>query len=116
MQDFDELKQIKAQCLRDITEALPDYVNRLNSIDTRLLPYVEDAISNNASHANLYELLGIRKELRLMDSYDLDPERVKRSLRAVNLMEQGLREKKHKMDQIDSGLKQIQDALAKMKV
>ena len=35
-------------------------------------------------------------------------------LRAVNLMEQGLREKKHKMDQIDSGLKQIQDALAKM--
>ena len=35
-------------------------------------------------------------------------------LRAVNLMEQGLREKKHKVDQIDSGLKQIQDALAKM--
>ena len=35
-------------------------------------------------------------------------------LRAVNLMEQGLREKKHKLDQIDSGLKQIQDALAKM--
>ena len=37
-------------------------------------------------------------------------------LRAVNLMEQGLREKKHKMDQIDSGLKQIQDALAKMEL
>ena len=35
-------------------------------------------------------------------------------LRAVNLMEQGLREKKHKIDQIDSGLKQIQDALSKM--
>ena len=46
MQDFDELKQIKAQCLADITEALPNYVNRLNSIDERLLPYVEDAISN----------------------------------------------------------------------
>jgi len=83
MQDFDELKKLKAQCLADITEALPNYVNRLNSIDTRLLPYVEDAISNNASHANLYELLGIRKEMRLMDSYDLDPERVKRSLRAI---------------------------------
>ena len=37
-------------------------------------------------------------------------------LRAVNLMQQGLTEKKHKMDQIDSGLKQIQDALAKMEV
>ena len=35
-------------------------------------------------------------------------------LRAVNLMQQGLQEKKHKMDQIDSGLKQIQDALEKM--
>ena len=35
-------------------------------------------------------------------------------LRAVNLMQQGLQEKKHKMEQIDSGLKQIQDALAKM--
>ncbi|MBR2776276.1 MAG: hypothetical protein IKD75_04045, partial [Prevotella sp.] len=83
MTDFDELKQTKAQCLRDITEALPDYVNRLNSIDTRLLTYIEDAISNNASHANLYELLGIRKEMRLMDSYDLDPARVKRSLSAI---------------------------------
>ena len=83
MTDFDELKQTKAQCLRDITEALPDYVNRLNSIDTRLLTYIDDAISGNASHANLMELLGIRKEMRLMDSYPLDPERVKRSLRAI---------------------------------
>ena len=35
-------------------------------------------------------------------------------LKAVNLIQQGLNEKKHKMDQIDSGLKQIQEALAKM--
>lgn len=35
-------------------------------------------------------------------------------LRAVNLMQQGLQEKKHKMEQIDSGLKQIQDTLEKM--
>ena len=56
MTDFDELKQTKAQCLADITEALPDYVNRLNSIDTRLLTYIDDAISGNASHANLMEL------------------------------------------------------------
>ena len=66
MTDFDELKQTKAQCLRDITEALPDYVNRLNSIDTRLLTYIDDAISGNASHANLMELLGIRKGASLV--------------------------------------------------
>ena len=35
-------------------------------------------------------------------------------LRAVNLMQHGLQEKKHKMEQIDSGLKQIQAALDNM--
>ena len=83
MQDFDELKKLKAQCISDIRDALPRYADRLNKCDERLMIYIEDAISGNASHANLYELLGIRKEMRLMDSYDLDPERVKRSLRAI---------------------------------
>lgn len=81
--DFEELRQAKAQCLDDLRTHLPDYANRLNSIDPRLMAYIEDAISNDGSHANLYELLGIRKEMRLMDSYDMDPERVKRSLRAI---------------------------------
>ena len=45
MTDFDELKQTKAQCLADITEALPDYVNRLNGCDERLMQYIDDAIS-----------------------------------------------------------------------
>ena len=89
MTDFDELKQTKAQCLSDIREALPQYANRLNACDERLMIYIEDAISGNASHANLYELLGIRKEMRLMDSYDLDPQRVKRSLRAIEGQWQG---------------------------
>jgi hypothetical protein len=35
-------------------------------------------------------------------------------LRAVNLMQQGLMEKKHKMELIECGLKQIQDALEKI--
>ena len=81
--DLEELRQAKAQCLDDLRTHLPDYANRLNSIYPRLMAYVEDAISNDGSHANLYELLGIRKELRLMDSYDMDPERVQRSLRAI---------------------------------
>ena len=80
---MDNLKQAKAQCLQDISTHLPDYVQRLNAIDDRLVPYIEDAISNDGSHANLYELLGIRKELRLMDSYEVDVERVQRTLRAI---------------------------------
>ena len=35
-------------------------------------------------------------------------------LRAVNLMQQGLTERKHKMEQVENGLNQIQAALIKM--
>ena len=83
MQDFEQLKQAKEQCIADIAGHLPDYANRLNSIDERLMIYIEDALSNNASHANLMELLGIRKTLRLMDSYKLDPDRAHRKLKAI---------------------------------
>ena len=51
MQDFDELKKLKAQCIADIREALPLYANRLNSIDQRLMTYIEDAISGEGSHS-----------------------------------------------------------------
>ena len=83
MQDFNQLKQAKEKCLNDLVGALPLYRERLDSIDPRLYVYIDDALSNHASHANLYELLGIRKEFRLLDSYDLDPARVQRSLRAI---------------------------------
>ena len=83
MIDNQEYWNNKAQCLSDIREALPRYSDRLNECDERLMQYIEDAISNNASHSNYYELLGIRKELRLMDSYALDIHRVQRTLRAI---------------------------------
>ena len=83
MQDFQDYWKKKAQCLLDIQEALPRYADRLNECDERLMIYIEDAISNNASHANFYELLGIRKELRLRDSYKMDVPRVHRTLRAI---------------------------------
>ena len=94
MQDFNELQQAKAVCLKDITEALPRYSERLADIDQRLTEYVEDAVSGNASHANIYELLGIRKTLRLMDSYDMDVPRVHRTLRAIEGVWQGGRHQK----------------------
>lgn len=79
-EDFDKLK---AQCLTDIEEALPRYRERLDAIDPRLCIYIDDAISNHGSHSNIYEDLGIRKCLRLMDSYEIDVERVQRTLRAI---------------------------------
>ena len=80
---MEDLQKAKAQCLEDLSTNLHNYVNRLNNIDIRLLAYVEDAISNNGSHANLYELLGIRKVFRLMDSYLMAPKRVQTTIRAI---------------------------------
>ena len=80
MEDF---KKAKAKVLHDLTEALPKYRERLDAIDSRLYEYASDAISNDGSHANLYELLGIRKELRLMDSYQVNPQRVQMTVRAI---------------------------------
>ena len=80
---MENLKKAKLQCLSDIRELLPFYADRLNAVDPRMMMYIEDAISNDGAHCNLYEALGIRKTLRLMDSYDLDPDRVKRTLRAI---------------------------------
>ena len=79
-EDFDKLK---AQCLTDIEEALPRYRKRLDAIDPRLCIYIDDAISNHGSHSNIYEDLGIRKCLRLIDSYEIDVDRVQRTLRAI---------------------------------
>ena len=83
LDDMEQLKKAKEQVLNDIATHLPDYTERLNAFDPRLVAYVEDAISNNGSHANIYELLGIRKELRLLDSYEMNPQRVQMVARAI---------------------------------
>ena len=83
MQDLEQLKQAKEKCITDLVDALPLYKERMDSIDTRLYIYIEDALSNHASHSNLYELLGIRKTLRLMDSYALDIPRARRKITAI---------------------------------
>lgn len=78
-----QLKQAKAQCLKDLTSALPRYTERLGQIDPRLVEYVSDAVSDHGNHANIYELLGIRKVFRLMDSYELNAHKVGMVLRAI---------------------------------
>ena len=61
----------KAKCLCDLTDALPHYRKQLDRIDGRLTDYIADSISDKAAHANIYELLGIRTVLRLMDGAPL---------------------------------------------
>ena len=61
MQDIEQLKKIKQRCIDELSEALPLFRERLDGIDTRLAAYIDDALSGNASHSNIFELLGIRK-------------------------------------------------------
>lgn len=80
---MEDLRPAKAQCLADLTEHLPRLKGALDQIDERLYLYIDDAISNYGSHANIYELLGIRKVFRLMYSYELNPKRVQMVIRAI---------------------------------
>ena len=80
---MEDLRQAKAQCLADLKEHLPLLKGALDQIDERLYLYIADAISNDGSHANIYELLGIRKVFRLIYSYELNPKRVQMVIRAI---------------------------------
>ena len=42
MNDLQQLQQAKEQCIADLSDALSNYANRLNSIDERLMIYIED--------------------------------------------------------------------------
>ena len=80
----DEAKQIKQRCKTDIIEAmwLDAYYQPVRSIDPRLVEYILDAAKMDADHANLYELLGIRKFLRMICTYDLDIAKVQKVYKA----------------------------------
>ena len=54
MQDFEEYWKKKDQCIADLEEALPRLKPQMDDIDARLSAYIEDALSNHASHSNMY--------------------------------------------------------------
>lgn len=74
----EEAKKIKEQCLEDIRVAMQKHVyfERVGKIDSRLSNYIYDCIDVNTDHANLYELLGIRKFLRMLTTYSFNYEKV----------------------------------------
>ena len=84
----DEAKKIKQQCKTDILLAIsrPLYADRLQQIDQRLYEYVADCCDTMTDHANLYELLGIRKFLRMLFTYHLDIEKVQSVYKAYEYL------------------------------
>lgn len=83
MKTNDELKILKEQVLAELRRYLPQYRSRMDAIDERLYAYAIDAVREDMDTANIYELLGIRKELRLMDTYEMNPKMVCKVIRAI---------------------------------
>lgn len=84
----EEAKNIKEQCKRDINEAMVNdlYVFKVRTIDRRLEEYINDAAELTSDHANLYELLGIRKFLRMLCTYPLDIQKVQKVYKAYEFL------------------------------
>jgi phage terminase large subunit-like protein len=77
-----EAKTIKQAVKEELIAAFTEYEPRLTQIDPRLKEYVLDCIDPMADHANLYELLGIRKFIRMLYTYPFHTEKVQRIYRA----------------------------------
>ncbi|MCD8207512.1 MAG: terminase large subunit [Bacteroidales bacterium] len=82
-----DAKQTKDKCLQDIRGYLEDRrheklagARAFFETDARLLEYVRDCVREDADRANLYELLGIRKVLRMAEAYTFDSNKAKKVL------------------------------------
>lgn len=88
--DIKQLKEIKLALVRELREYVAEHRDELHACEERLERYVADAIapvktllSDDDCVGNLYELLGIRKTLRLMVSYPMNLYRFYSWLRAI---------------------------------
>lgn len=80
----EEAKSIKEQCKKEIYLALAchPYFDKVTDIDHRLYEYMRDASNPETDHANLYELLGIRKFLRMLVTYPFNTDKVQKVYKA----------------------------------
>ena len=84
----DQAKSIKHLCKDDILFAISrqPYADILQQIDPRLYEYIADCCDPMTDHANLYELLGIRKFLRMLTTYHLDIQKVQKVYKAYEFL------------------------------
>ena len=83
-------------------------VRGANADEEALIDALREKVQNQTE-----EIVRLQEERRLLTE-KISKNYLGDLLRAVNLMKQGLQEKKHKMDQIDSGLKQLEETLSKI--
>lgn len=79
-----ESKEMRDACIADIQAAMmqPRYYAKVAEIDPRLSEYIYTCADPNTNYSNLYELLGIRKFLRMLLTYPFHLDKVHRIYRA----------------------------------
>lgn len=79
-EEKEKWRQYKADTARELQEGRNTYATRyrhaLRDTDKRIGDYVFGVIDNPDDH-NLYELLGVRRFLRMLDKYEWKPKRVR---------------------------------------
>lgn len=92
--DFIDLNVIKENCLADLRSALgrERVLNQLADIDGRIVSYAQDCVRCDVDMHNLYELLGLRKFIRMLDTYPFNLEKVRKIFAAYETLKfSGLR-------------------------
>lgn len=93
-----EAKQMRAACIADIQAAMSRevYATKVESIDPRLGEYIHDCANPDTNYSNLYELLGIRKFLRMLCTYPFALDKVHKIYRAYeHLLFSGMQGRTH---------------------
>lgn len=73
----EELRAIKEHCLQELRSVLPRYEERMRKMDDRVWTYAQGVVRADEDVHNLDEILGLRKFMRLMDTYEVDYEQVR---------------------------------------
>lgn len=76
-----DYKSLKAQAEDVLRSVMADYEERLLRIDPRLWDYVLGVGQNTPDEHNLYEILGVLKFLRLLDTYPYEISKVHHAIR-----------------------------------
>lgn len=80
-EEKERFRQLKAEVSEQLQQGRSTYADRyrraLIETDKRIGDYVFEVIDHPDAH-NLYEILGVRRFLQMLDKYDWKPKRVKR--------------------------------------
>lgn len=88
-EEKERYRRLKADAAAELQEGRGTYATRyrhaLVDTDGRIGEYVFSVIDNPDAH-NLYEILGVRRFLQMLDKYDWKPKRVKRFIKFYELL------------------------------